>query len=236
MAGPGPYAGEGEHSVQVNPAAQTRCDCRFDCAESRPLTADELRTYWRLIEKLPALRGKCLRLLTGGQRIEQLVRLHLADVRADSIAIYDTEHRPRRGAHAHGADRQGRRARPAVVRARRRPRLLHNEGHQADFRHDLVGLGGPRRVGDAIDGLQLKHVRSGVETLLAANRISREIRGRVQSHGLTGIQARHYDGHDDMLEKRETLDVLARELTSGAPRTKDTKPRRRAGSASPQET
>ena len=75
-----------------------------------------------------------------------------------------------------------------------------------------------------------------METLLAANRISREIRGRVQSHGITGIQARHYDGHDDMLEKRETLDVLARELTSGAPRTKDTKPRRRAGSASPQET
>ena len=71
-------------------------------------------------------------------------------------------------------------------------------------------------VGDAIDGFQLKRVRSGVETLLAANRISREIRGHVQSHGLTGIQARHYDGHDYMLEKREALDVLAHELTDGA--------------------
>ena len=94
VAGPGPYASEGEHSVQVNPAAQTRWDGRFDCADNRPLTADELRTYWRLIEKLPGLRCKCLRLLTDGQRIEQLVRLRSAGVRADSIAIYDTEHHP----------------------------------------------------------------------------------------------------------------------------------------------
>ena len=45
-------------------------------------------------------------------------------------------------------------------------------------------------AGDAIEGFQLKRVRSGVETLLAANRISREIRGHVQSHGLTGMCAR----------------------------------------------
>ena len=88
-------------------------------------------------------------------------------------------------------------------------------------------------VGDAIDGFQLKRVRSGVETLLAANRISREIRGHVQSHGLTGIQARHYDGHDYMLEKREALDVLAHELTDGAARAKAVKPRRSSGAPSP---
>ena len=50
-------------------------------------------------------------------------------------------------------------------------------------------------VGDAIDGFQLKRARSGVQTLLAANRISRETRGHLQSHELTGIQARHYEGH-----------------------------------------
>lgn len=59
------------YAVQLNPAAQTRRDGRFDCADKRPLTADELRTYWRLIEKLPGLRGNCLRLhlLAGGQRM-----------------------------------------------------------------------------------------------------------------------------------------------------------------------
>lgn len=75
-------------------------------------------------------------------------------------------------------------------------------------------------VGDAIEGFQLKRVRSGVETLLAANRISREIRGHVQSHGLTGIQVRHYDGHDYMLEKRQALELLAREIASKAARPK----------------
>jgi hypothetical protein len=58
------------YAVLVNPVSQTRRDGRFDCADKRPLTADELRTYWLLIEKLPGLRGRCLRLhlLTGGQR------------------------------------------------------------------------------------------------------------------------------------------------------------------------
>jgi hypothetical protein len=74
-------------------------------------------------------------------------------------------------------------------------------------------------VGDTIEGFQLKRVRSGVETLLAANQVSREIRGHVQSHGLTGTQARHYDGHDTMLEKRRALELLASELKAPAVRT-----------------
>ncbi len=63
-------------------------------------------------------------------------------------------------------------------------------------------------VGDAIVDFQLKRIRSGVETLLAANGISREIREHLQSHGLTGVQARHYDGHDYMPEKRHALEAL----------------------------
>lgn len=41
-------------------------------------------------------------------------------------------------------------------------------------------------VGGAVEDFQLKRIRSGVETLLAANGVSREVRGRLQSHGLTG--------------------------------------------------
>ena len=47
------------YSVHVNLAAQTRRDGRFDGTDKRPLTADELRVCWRLIEKLPGLRGRC---------------------------------------------------------------------------------------------------------------------------------------------------------------------------------
>jgi hypothetical protein len=63
-------------------------------------------------------------------------------------------------------------------------------------------------VGEAIPAFQLKRVRSGVETLLASQGMSREIRGHLQSHGLTGVQYRHYDGHDYLLEKRRALELL----------------------------
>ena len=53
--------------------------------EGEGRTSNTLRNclYWQLLEAAPALRGCCLRmhLLTGRQRIEQLVRLRRADVR-----------------------------------------------------------------------------------------------------------------------------------------------------------
>jgi hypothetical protein len=61
---------------------------------------------------------------------------------------------------------------------------------------------------DAIEGFQAKRVRSGVETLLASVGVSQDIRGRLQSHGITGVQVRHYDGHDYMPEKRKALETL----------------------------
>ena len=189
----------------------------------------------RTSNKLPGLQGRCLRLhlITGGQRIEQLVRLRWADVRADSITIYDTKGRPGRGARTHTV--------PIVKAALRDLQSLAGAGdHVFSTTKGIKPISGTtlsgwaaQVVGGTIEGFQLKRVRSGVETLLAANRISREIRGHVQSHGLTGIQARHYDGHDYMLEKREALDVLARELTGDATRPKTAKPRRNAASASP---
>ena len=154
-------------------------------------------------------------------------------MRADSITIYDTKGRPGRGARTHTV--------PIVKGALRDMQSFERVGeHVFSTTKGVKPISGTtlsgwasQVVGDAIDGFQLKRVRSGVETLLAANRISREIRGHVQSHGLTGIQSRHYDGHDYMPEKREALDVLARELTGGATRSKAAKPRRRAASVSP---
>jgi integrase len=222
------------YGVQSNPVALTKRDRQFDSADKRPLTIDELRAYWRLIEKLPGLRGRCLRLhlLTGGQRIEQLVRLRWADVRADAITIHDAKGRPGQGARAHTVPITKGAARDMQALERVGDHVFSTtKGVKSIFGTTLSGWAA-QVVGDAIEGFQLKRVRSGVETLLAANRISREIRGHVQSHGLTGIQARHYDGHDYMLEKREALEVLARELTGGAARPKVAKPRRKAPSAS----
>lgn len=61
---------------------------------------------------------------------------------------------------------------------------------------------------EAIDNFQAKRIRSGVETLLASAGVSQDIRGRLQSHGIVGVQARHYDGHDYVPEKRKALETL----------------------------
>jgi integrase len=221
------------YGVQSNSVALTKRDRQFDSADKRPLTIEEMRTYWRLIEKLPGLRGQCLRLhlLTGGQRIEQLVRLRWADVRADSITIYDAKGRPGQGPRAHTV--------PLTKSAARDLQAVQRVGdHAFSTTRGVKPISGTtlsgwaaQVVGDAIKDFQLKRVRSAVETRLAANRISREIRGHLQSHGLTGVQARHYDGHDYMLEKREALEVLARDLNGAPTRSKVAKTRSKAASA-----
>ena len=74
-----------------------------------------------------------------------------------------------------------------------------------------------RRAGqfaDAVEAFNTKRIRSGVETLLASVRVSSETRGRLQSHGIMGVQARHYDGHDYMAEKLEAVETLYRLLTN----------------------
>jgi integrase len=226
------------YEVRTNPVAQTRRDARFDRADKHPLATDELRLYWHLLEAVPGLRGRCLRmhLLTGGQRIEQLVRLRWADVRADAITIYDIKGRPGQGARTHTVPVTKAAVRDLQAFVRGGDYVFSTTQGVKPISGTTLSGWAAQVVGDAIEGFQLKRVRSGVETLLAANRISREIRGHVQSHGLTGIQARHYDGHDYMLEKRQALDVLVRELTGGAARPKSAKPRRKADAASPRAT
>jgi hypothetical protein len=67
---------------------------------------------------------------------------------------------------------------------------------------------GKEAVGDAIEDFQLKRIRSGVETVLAEANVSQEHRGHLQSHGISGVQRRHYDGHDYLEQKRKALATL----------------------------
>jgi len=59
-------------------------------------------------------------------------------------------------------------------------------------------------------------LRRTVETRLAAARVGSDIRAQLQSHGLGGVQARHYDRHDYLAEKRAALETLYRLATRKA--------------------
>ena len=56
------------------------------------------------------------------------------------------------------------------------------------------------------------------------------MRAQIQSHGLGGIQQRHYDRHDYMPEKRAALELWAQRLQGKGAKVVAL-PRRRKGAA-----
>ena len=57
-------------------------------------------------------------------------------------------------------------------------------------------------------------LRRTVETMMASMRISKDTRAQIQSHGLSGVQTRHYDRHDYADEKLIGLGAWAAHLDS----------------------
>jgi len=205
-----------EYGVVLNPVADTQPDESQNKADKRPLGREDMQTYWTKIKALPGFKGALLRLhlLTGGQRIEQLVNLLTADASASEIKLFDGKGRP------------GHPPRPHVVPlTKEAAKALKECGPVGEYALSTdsgkthvaaTSLSSWAVEAAGIEGFQAKRLRSGVETLLAAAKISKEIRGRLQSHGVAGVQARHYDGHDYMAEKRKALAVLEKLLTAEA--------------------
>lgn len=206
------------YRITHNPAADTEPDESANKADKRPLTAEELRTYWAGIKTLPGLQGAVLRLhlLTGGQRITQLVSLRTQEIRKDRITLFDGKGRPGKPPRPHTL--------PLIpdamdALAQCRPQGEFAISTDGGVTH-LAGTTLSKWAAEAataagIADFQAKRIRSGVETLLASARISADIRGRLQSHGISGVQARHYDGHDYMDAKLHAIETLRSLL--GAP-------------------
>ena len=190
----------------------------------RALSVAELRAYWKRICALPDEGGALLRfhLLTGCQRTEQLGRLTIDDFDTDlqTVRIRDGKGR-RKVARLHDVpvlpsaleamQAMGQELGPYLVTVTRG----HSGAVYASFQHRVravVGAmdeareleKGPFTVGD---------LRRTVETRLAAVGVSKEVRAQLQSHGLGGVQARHYDQHEYLSEKRAALETLHRLLT-----------------------
>lgn len=207
--------------VALNPVAQTRRDSSYDRADKRPLSAEELRVYWRIVKNLPGRRGAALRLhlLTGGQRVQQLARIQWRHVEKDSATIFDGKGRPGQGPRPHQIPLLAQAVTALNEFSRAGEFVISSTNGTQPVEATTLASWAQSAVGTSIEDFQLKRVRSGVETLLASRGVTREIRGHLQSHGLTGVQARHYDAHDYLPEKRAALQVLYEHL-------EDTKPRR----------
>ena len=198
------------YNIITNPAADTSPDESANKPDKRPLSLEEMRLYWHIIKDFDGFKGAALRLhlLTGGQRIEQLVNLKTSDIAPAAITLYDAKGRPGSAPRPHTV--------PLTTQAAAALNQCQPSGEYA-----LSTDGGKTHLGattlsgwavDAVAGVipdfQAKRIRSGVETILAGARVSSEIRGRLQSHGVAGVQARHYDGHDYLPEKLDALKKL----------------------------
>lgn len=200
--------------ISANPVSETEPDESQNRADRHPLSADELRKYWGLIKSEPGFRAALLRvhLLTGGQRIEQLVKLHTENILNNSFVLFDGKGRPGRPPRQHTvpltrlAKQSLADCKPAGKHA------LSTDGGETHVAATTLSDWATEMACSHIEDFQAKRIRSGVETLLASAGVPSDIRGRLQSHGVSGVQSRHYDGHDYLPEKRAALETLYRLL------------------------
>lgn len=201
------------YGVSHNPAGDTEPDESQNKPDKNPLTAEELRKYWQSIKSVPGFKGAVLRLhlLTGGQRIEQLVNLLSSDISSATITLHDGKGRPGKAPRPHTVPLIPL-ASAALLECKSQGAFAISTDAGKSHLSAITLSHWACAAASGITDFQTKRIRSGVETLLAGARISSEIRGRLQSHGISGVQARHYDGHDYMDEKRQALEVLFNQL------------------------
>jgi integrase len=192
-----------------NPAADTEPDESQNKADKKPLSAADMRAYWKAIKSLPGFKGAVLRLhlLTGAQRIEQLVNLKTADVTENTILLYDGKGRPGKSARPHLIPLIPLAAAALVECKPQGVYALSTDGGTTHLSASTFSDWASAAVTDIPD-FAAKRIRSGVETVLASLKVSKDDRGRLQSHGISGVQARHYDGHEYTDEKRAALEML----------------------------
>jgi len=209
--------------ITANPAASLTPIEGANKARDRALSLAELRAYWQRIRDVPEHAALRFHLLTGCQRVQQLARTTVADFDADtqSLRLLDAKGKRTTPRQHHV---------PLIPAAIEAMRAMH-AGEAGPFLFTLTaGVSGAdysgifKRVRAIADAMQAAgelpggpftagDLRRTVETRLADAGVSRDVRAHLQSHGLGGVQARHYDRHDYLPQTRAALDTLHRLLT-----------------------
>lgn len=207
--------------VLNNPVKRVRPITGVRPLPERVLSVREFQALWGYLKMKQGPAGSVLRfyLLTGAQRLEQLVRARREDLDEDGLTLWD---------------RKGRRVRPRrhlvplIGPARLAMMAMGGAGSY------LVSIDGgrsslhPSTLWRYVNGVASTLLAQGevsfrfsptdlrrtVETRLAALKVAPIVRAQLQSHGLSGVQSRHYDRHAYLDEKREALEQLYRLMNS----------------------
>lgn len=211
--------------ISSNPARDLTPIEGANKARTRWLSVDELRAYWKRIRTAPEYAVLKFHLLTGCQRIAQVARATRTalDTDCQTLLLKDIK-----GKRAVPRDHYV----PLLADALEAIREMHG-GEAGPYLFTVTGgVSGASyfvvrdRVREVVAAMQengelqgepftLGDLRRTVESQLSAAHISEEVRGHLQSHGLNGVQHRHYDMHEYLAEKKAALKTLLR-LMNGA--------------------
>lgn len=195
------------YGVVINPVEGTAA--LKTQTDKNPLPSEQLRKYWKELQNEEGVIGAALRLhvLSGGQRPTQLARLTREQVAGGTFTLLDAKGKrstPRQ--HLLPITKQIR-TELALLAPGTYP--LSTDGGKTPMHASSLSVWSSAVATRAgIKGFQLKRVRSGIETMLAEAGIPLHIRGQLQSHGIGGVQERHYDAFSYEPEKRKALETL----------------------------
>lgn len=214
-----------QFGITVNPVSNVGALSQYNRARNRVLSASELAAYLKHLETMPAGAMKdvlALGIHTGGQRPAQLLRARPEDVDLSGSTL--TLHDPK------GARKLPRQhVVPLVpdakaILTRRLETLADNEplfalDRKIPLKPEMLSAtvkdisNAMVKAKESREPFQLRDIRRTVETVLAGLGVSSDIRAQLQSHGLGGVQIRHYDRHDYMPEKRKALKKWSHHVT-----------------------
>jgi integrase len=197
-------------------------------ARTRALSFSEFRAYWQRVKALPEPGRSIMMLhvLTGGQRIQQLSRATLHDLDNDTKTLTLLDYKGRRS-------EPRRHAIPLLPETVKCIERVTGAGEYVFSCDGGINPINGKYISERVDKIrdEMKEaeelegghftpgtIRATIETRLAAKpyRVSSDVLAQLLSHGMGGVQARHYQHHDFHDEKLEALEMLYR-MVEGQP-------------------
>jgi len=215
-------------NIKMNPARDMVKVEGSSQARTRALSLSEFQAYWSHVKEQPEPGRSIMMLhvLTGGQRMDQLARAGLHDIDNDTQTLTLLDFKGRRS-------EPRRHSIPLLPEARACIDRITGAGEYVFSCDGGIRPINKKYIGERVDKIRdaMKEaeelegghftpgtIRATIETRLAAKpyRVSSDVLGQLLSHGMGGVQQRHYQHHNFHEEKLEALEMLQR-MVEGQP-------------------